>query len=286
MLVTVHGGSWATGVSKPVMRALAGELVRRGNAVWNIEYRRVGEGGGWPATFLDVAAAVDHLPELAGAARARPRHALRRFSGGHLALWAASRPRLPAGAPGAGPLVTARAAVSAAGVDDLAQTYREAPGGAVGRLRAAGPTSCPSATRSPTPSRWCRWRSPSRSCTAPTTRPCRCAAAATTPRPRGRAARPSSWSRSRTRRARIAATSSRAAPASRRCSVGSMPCAARWLIPRPVCGDGKWLASDGRRGTDGHSAFGTGPVVTWRPGAARRRRTPQRPWNQPARCSC
>ena len=39
--------------------------------------------------------------------------------------------------------MTARAAVSAAGVNDLAQTYREAPGGAVGRLMGGGPDELP-----------------------------------------------------------------------------------------------------------------------------------------------
>ena len=66
VVVTIHGGSWATGVSKIVMRGLARDLVRRGYAVWNIEYRRVGRGhgGGWPLTFADVAAAIDHLPNV------------------------------------------------------------------------------------------------------------------------------------------------------------------------------------------------------------------------------
>ena len=64
-------------------------------------------------------------------------------AGGHLALWAASRSRLPAGAPGAGPGVALAAAISAAGVNDLAQTWREAPGGAVERLMGGGPDELP-----------------------------------------------------------------------------------------------------------------------------------------------
>ncbi len=43
-MVVIHGGSWQTRYGKPVMRALAGDLVRRGWAVWNIEYRRLGDG--------------------------------------------------------------------------------------------------------------------------------------------------------------------------------------------------------------------------------------------------
>jgi acetyl esterase/lipase len=40
-------------------------------------------------------------------------------AGGHLALWAAARHRLPADAPGAGPRIRPRAVVSQAGIADL-----------------------------------------------------------------------------------------------------------------------------------------------------------------------
>ncbi len=47
------------------MTPLALDLARRGIAAWNVEYRRVGqEGGGWPGTFEDVAAALDRLAEV------------------------------------------------------------------------------------------------------------------------------------------------------------------------------------------------------------------------------
>jgi acetyl esterase/lipase len=103
------------------MRPLAADAWRRGWAAWNIEYRRVGAGGGWPTTFTDVAAAVDHLAGLAD----RHRLDLGRVvaaghsAGGHLALWLATRPGLPAGAPGAAPRVAVSAAVSQAGLADL-----------------------------------------------------------------------------------------------------------------------------------------------------------------------
>lgn len=140
VVVTVHGGSWSPGVSKIVMRPLAGVLVRRGIAVWNIEYRRVGgdEGGGWPATFLDVATAIDHLRRLPEALDLSRVAFYGHSAGGQLALWAASRSRLPPGSPGAGPAVEAIAVVSAAGVNDLAQSWRETPGGAVERLMGGG----------------------------------------------------------------------------------------------------------------------------------------------------
>ena len=37
-----------------------------GWAVWNIEWRRLGLGGGYPATLDDAAAAIDHLAGLEG----------------------------------------------------------------------------------------------------------------------------------------------------------------------------------------------------------------------------
>ena len=81
---------------------------RRGFAVWNIEYRRVGqEGGGWPGTLEDAAAAVDHLAGLDGVDTGRV-VTVGHSAGGHLAVWLAARHRLPAGAPGARPRAPAR----------------------------------------------------------------------------------------------------------------------------------------------------------------------------------
>ena len=96
VVVTIHGGYWRARYSKLAMKAIAADLARRGVAAWNIEYRRIGRGqeGGWPATFDDVAAAIDHLAKVRdprldlGAGVAVVGHS----AGGQLALWAASRP--------------------------------------------------------------------------------------------------------------------------------------------------------------------------------------------------
>jgi acetyl esterase/lipase len=152
VMITIHGGSWKQRYSKIVMRPLAGYLTRRGWAVWNIEYRRVGAGGGWPATFEDVASAIDKLAEIAD-----PRLDLERVSilghsaGGHLALWAAARENLPAGAPGAldgPPRVRARQVISQAGVADLAGGFGDGSvigqhGGAVWGLMGGSPEELP-----------------------------------------------------------------------------------------------------------------------------------------------
>jgi acetyl esterase/lipase len=118
-VVLIHGGFWKWGWDRTLMTPLAHDLARRGYAVWNIEYRRVGqEGGGWPGTLEDAAAAIDHLAELAAVGTGRV-VTVGHSAGGHLAVWLAARHRLPAGAPGAMPRVRPGAAVSQAGVVDL-----------------------------------------------------------------------------------------------------------------------------------------------------------------------
>ena len=52
--VLIHGGRGKR-YGKIFTRGLAGDLRRRGFAVWHIEYRRVGADGDWPNTFEDVA---------------------------------------------------------------------------------------------------------------------------------------------------------------------------------------------------------------------------------------
>ena len=124
--VVLHGGYWQTRFGKLVCRPLAIDLARRGWAAWNLEYRRLGDGrgggGGWPMTFDDVAAGIDRLADLGD-----PRLDLDRVvvvghsAGGQLGLWAAGRPRLPAGAVGSAPRVQTRAVVALAPVTDLAR---------------------------------------------------------------------------------------------------------------------------------------------------------------------
>ncbi len=128
------------------MRALAADLLERGLAVWNIEYRRIGDGGGWPATFADVAAAIDHLDGLHPSLDLRRVDVLGHSAGGHLALWAAGRTKLPTGSPGAvagRPRVPIARAISQAGVCDLAGAYREWHGGAVRALMGGSPERLP-----------------------------------------------------------------------------------------------------------------------------------------------
>jgi acetyl esterase/lipase len=146
VMVLIHGGSWRKRYGKIVMRALAHDLLRRGWAVWNIEYRRVGGGGGWPATFEDVALAIDRLEGLHPSLDLARVDVLGHSAGGHLALWAAGRNRLPSGSPGAlasRPRVPLRRVISLAGVCDLAGAYRDWHGGAVRALMGGSPERVP-----------------------------------------------------------------------------------------------------------------------------------------------
>jgi acetyl esterase/lipase len=146
VMVLIHGGSWQAHHGRTVMRGLVGALLRLGWATWNIEYRRVGNGGGWPATFEDVAAAIDHLPELDEPLDLSHVSVLGHSAGGHLALWAASRDRLERGAPGfgeEGPRVRPRQVIAQAGVCELVHAYRRWGGGAVRALMGGGPEEVP-----------------------------------------------------------------------------------------------------------------------------------------------
>jgi acetyl esterase/lipase len=124
VVVLIHGGCYL-----PEYRGLAetsgiaADLAKRGYAVWNVEYRKLGEAGaGYPGTFLDVADAVDRIRTEAPKYRLDTRRvvALGHSAGGHLALWAASRHRLPKTSPlwRADPLPI-RAVVSIGGIGDL-----------------------------------------------------------------------------------------------------------------------------------------------------------------------
>jgi acetyl esterase/lipase len=124
--VLIHGGYWRARYDLRLQDPLVPDLAGRGWAVWNLEYRRLGwrRGGGWPATFEDVAAGIDQLGRLDAPLDLARVVVIGHSAGGHLALWAAARRGLPAGAPGAEPAVRPAAAVAQAGVTDLREAAR------------------------------------------------------------------------------------------------------------------------------------------------------------------
>lgn len=102
VVMLIHGGCWLSDFDYRHVRPLAAAITQQGFAVWNVEYRRLGnDGGGWPDTFLDAARALDHLRVLASD---HPLDLHRivvvgHSAGGQLALWLATRDALPAASP-------------------------------------------------------------------------------------------------------------------------------------------------------------------------------------------
>ena len=103
VVLMVHGGCWTTRIAdRSLMNWIADDLRNSGVAVWNIDYRGVDRaGGGYPGTFADAAKAADQLAVNAKKFNLDTRHvvAIGHSAGGHLALWLAARPKLPATSP-------------------------------------------------------------------------------------------------------------------------------------------------------------------------------------------
>lgn len=147
VVVFIHGGFWRNAFGLDLAEPQAADALARGYATWNIEYRRVGDpGGGYPGTLLDVAAAIDHLASFGVDGRLDLERVavVGHSAGGHLALWAGQRSRLPAGAPGADPVVVPKLVVGQAPVADLAGNL-DLGGGAVVAFMGTTPERDPSA---------------------------------------------------------------------------------------------------------------------------------------------
>jgi 3-dehydroquinate dehydratase-2 len=137
LAVLIHGGFWRHTWSFDTMDLNALDLAERGWSVASIEYRRVGNGGGWPTTKEDVRTAIATAVERTGA---RSIVVIGHSAGGQLALEAAR---------GLEPSVTT---VSMGGVNDmvLAVDQRVGNGAAVDYLAGADPVDC-SPTHNPPP---------------------------------------------------------------------------------------------------------------------------------------
>lgn len=89
IVMNIHGGFWRNKYDLLHASHLCAALARAGVAVWNLEYRRVGDAGGaWPGTFEDITSGWRFLRQLAA------RHpldldraaAMGHSAGGHLAV--------------------------------------------------------------------------------------------------------------------------------------------------------------------------------------------------------
>ncbi|MFD7504216.1 alpha/beta hydrolase [Streptomyces sp. NPDC059850] len=114
LVILFHGGAWRAPYDRQHVAPLAACLAERGFAVALAEYRRgpapggvggsaaSGLAGRWPETFDDIAAVVDRVPGLVrelglGGVDAGRVVLAGHSAGGHAALWAAARHRLPPG---------------------------------------------------------------------------------------------------------------------------------------------------------------------------------------------
>ncbi len=127
------------------MNWAAEDLRKRGVAVWNVEYRGVDKpGGGYPGTFQDVAAGLDAVRGQAAPYRLRLDKVVvvGHSAGGHLALWAAARGKLPASSAlrAADPLKLS-AVIDLAGIANLETDSDTACGGAVLKQMTGAPTA-------------------------------------------------------------------------------------------------------------------------------------------------
>lgn len=111
LVVVIHGGFWEAEYGAEYGAPLAEDLVGRGWTAANVEYRRVGNGGGFPETLDDIHAAIGAVAADADG----PVVTLGHSAGGHLATWAGARQRFDRWADG--PALTH--VISQAGVLDL-----------------------------------------------------------------------------------------------------------------------------------------------------------------------
>ncbi|MFC7488902.1 alpha/beta hydrolase family protein [Knoellia sp. CPCC 206453] len=137
VVVVIHGGFWKSAYDLDLGRPLATSLAEHGWTAWNIEYRRVGDGGGTPSTFDDVHAAIDKLADITDVDTSTTL-TLGHSAGGHLAVWAAGRQLQT---PWRDAKIPVTGALSQAGVLGLRAAHDEnLGGGAVEALLGHAPT--------------------------------------------------------------------------------------------------------------------------------------------------
>ena len=157
VIILIHGGGYREKYNLRPLGAVVSALAAAGFAVWNIEYRRFGNGGDYPQMFLDVAAAADHLPEIASA------HQLDFYrvitmghsAGGHLALWLAGRSSIESASPifVSEPLAVHGAVALAPLADVTGGSESELSSDALLAVMGGGPNRNPSAYRNGCPAR-------------------------------------------------------------------------------------------------------------------------------------
>lgn len=126
VVMLIHGGFWRDAYYRDSTHGIAADLAKRGIAVWNIEYRRVGRsGGGFPETHQDVLQALNFLETIA---KTHPLDLNRvgvvgHSAGGYLSTWAGSIPNGKLAAIMPEPQIPVALSISLAGVTDLDEAH-------------------------------------------------------------------------------------------------------------------------------------------------------------------
>ena len=141
--VLIHGGFWRDRYDRTLMHPIGDDLASAGWTTWNLEYRRLGSGGGYPATLEDVAAGIDALAAIDGLDGGGRVVAIGHSAGGQLAAWAATRRR---------PRVALTGVALQAGVLDLELAHELGlSDGVVARLMGGAPAEQPAAYAAASP---------------------------------------------------------------------------------------------------------------------------------------
>ena len=139
----IHGGFWGPRFGADILDKVAADLAERGWTTWNVEYRRLGIGGGYPSTLQDVAAAIDHLGTLLTSTPDAWSPLVTVLA----ATWQPgprAGPSCLSGAPGARQVIEIAGVLSLAGVLDLGAAARQMIGhGAAFELMGGGPADVP-----------------------------------------------------------------------------------------------------------------------------------------------
>ncbi|MEE9327713.1 MAG: alpha/beta hydrolase [Cocleimonas sp.] len=127
-IILLHGGCWRAKFGLSQLGSLCKALTNLGFAVWNMEYRRLGNGGGWPTTFEDVSQGTDFLATIADKYNLDLSNvtAMGHSAGGHLALWLAGRHHLPSNSKlSINSPINISNVISLAGIPDLVEGVKQ-----------------------------------------------------------------------------------------------------------------------------------------------------------------
>ena len=147
VVMLIHGGFWKAGFDRSLMIDISDDLLAQGFYVWNVDYRSVGSGGGYPNTLEDVSLALNWLTSDAAASFGvqipeLPLGIVGHSAGGHLATWLALQGLIDGSDFGLTGEIRPKIVVSQAGVLDLQGAYEANLGrSAVRDLIGSPPTS-------------------------------------------------------------------------------------------------------------------------------------------------